>query len=257
MACILALALQIHFVYDQSMNVEQSDAALARVAGAIAEPARARMLCCLMDGHARTGTELAAVAEISASTASVHLARLKEQRLVKVLAQGKHRYYSLEDERVAAVLEALMVIGGERPAPFTPNTPTRLRSARTCYDHMAGTLGVTLHDSLFKMDWLYRASDDATSYRLTARGAREMSALGIDVDGLRSARRRFACACIDWSERRPHIGGAIGAALLSTATKRKWVAQDLDSRALRVTKSGQTAMLERFGVKLDAARAEG
>ena len=125
------------------------DLQLARLAGAIAEPARARMLSCLMDGHARTATELATVAEVAPSTASAHLARLKEERLVALLVQGKHRYFRLADDDVAAALEGLMVVAGApRVAGFKPSTPSRLRSARTCYDHMAGTAGVALHDRL-------------------------------------------------------------------------------------------------------------
>ena len=121
------------------MDVELADAAIAGVASAIAEPARARMLCNLMDGRARTGTELAVIADVSPSTASVHLARLKRLGLVKVSAQGKHRYYSLDDERVAAALESLMVLllAPASLKPFVPNTPTRMRWARMCYDHMA------------------------------------------------------------------------------------------------------------------------
>src|SRR5580704_9312363 len=128
------------------MNVEHHDDAAARIAAAIGEQARARMLYCLSDGRARTGTELAIVAEVTPSTASVHLQRLKTERLVKVFAQGKHRYYSLEGANVAAALEALSVLAGSPRAVFVPNTPTGLRAARTCYDHIAGTLGVTLHD---------------------------------------------------------------------------------------------------------------
>src|SRR5471030_2754504 len=111
------------------MNVEPADASLSRIAAAIAEPSRARMLCCLMDGHARTSTELAVVAEVSPSTASVHLARLKEQRLVTVLAQGKHRYYSLASASVATAIEALMVVAGGSRQRFVPGTPSRLRAA--------------------------------------------------------------------------------------------------------------------------------
>src|ERR1700722_13381521 len=129
------------------MNVaNDADGAVSRIAAAIGERARARMLYCLVDGRARTSTELAMVAQVTPSTASVHLQRLKMQRLVKVVAQGKHRYYSLESANVAAALEALSVLaGGEREA-FVPNAPNRLRAARTCYDHIAGALGVALHD---------------------------------------------------------------------------------------------------------------
>src|ERR1017187_9021459 len=138
---------QEHFVYNQSVNVEEYvDVAVSRIPAAIGEPARARMLYCLLDGHARTSTELAMVADVSPSTASVHLNRLKTRRLVKVLIQGRHRYYSLEGPNVASALEGLSVLAGGSRDKFAPNTTSRLRAARTCYDHMAGTLGVALHD---------------------------------------------------------------------------------------------------------------
>src|SRR5713101_6881070 len=132
------------------MNVAHDEAASA-IAAAIGEPARARMLYCLADGRARTSTELAMVAEVSPSTASVHLQRLMTKRLVKVFAQGKHRYYSLEGPNVAAALEALSVLAGGTRNAFVPNTPKPLRAARTCYDHIAGSLGVLLHDRIRTM----------------------------------------------------------------------------------------------------------
>jgi DNA-binding transcriptional ArsR family regulator len=251
----MPLVEQEHFVYDQSMDVEPStvryaDAAVSRIAAAIGEPARARMLFCLMDGHARTSTELAIVAEVSPSTASVHLNRLKTEHLIKVLVQGKHRYYSLCGPEVANALEGLSVLAGAPRGKFVPNTPSRLRAARTCYDHMAGTLGVSLHDRFHELGWLSGSSTgDDSAYDLTAAGAKACEAMGIDVEATRALRRRFACACLDWSERRPHIGGALGAALLKLALKRKWVLQDLDSRALGVTKFGAREMLTRFGLR--------
>jgi len=231
------------------MNVEQhADTAVSRIAAAIGEPARARMLYCLSDGRARTSTELAVVADVTPSTASVHLQRLKAQRLVKVLAQGKHRYYSLEGNNVAAALEALSVLAGGSRVEFVPNTPSRLRAARTCYDHIAGSLGVSLHDRFQALRWL--SSDSTTSCDLTLKGAKGFEALGIDVEVTRTLRRRFAYACVDWSERRPHLGGALAAALLKVALKRKWVLQDLDSRALGVTSLGRREMLTRFGLRV-------
>jgi DNA-binding transcriptional ArsR family regulator len=238
-----------HFVYDKSMNVAYADAAVSSVAAAIAEPARTRMLYCLLDGHARTSTELAVVAEVSPSTASVHLARLREQRLVKVLAQGKHRYYSLESVRVAAALEALTVLAGGSRDNFVPNTPIRLRAARTCYDHMAGALAVSLHDSLLKQGWLSATAAGDDAYDLTRDGEKMLEGLGIDIAITRALRRRFAYACLDWSERRPHVGGAVGAALLKVALSRRWVVEDLDSRALSVTRTGQRELRARFGVQ--------
>jgi DNA-binding transcriptional ArsR family regulator len=213
------------------------------------------MLYCLMDGHARTSTELAVVAEVSPSTASVHLSRLKTERLVKVLVQGKHRFYSLEGPNVASALEGLSVLAGGSRDMFVPSTPSRLRAARTCYDHMAGTVGVALHDRFKALGWLSEgltASDDPNdandAYGLTLVGAKAFEALGVDLEAARTLRRRFAYACLDWSERRPHIGGALGAALLKVALKRKWVTQDLDSRTLAVTSLGRREMLTRFGL---------
>jgi DNA-binding transcriptional ArsR family regulator len=235
------------------MDVDGTDTSAALIAAAIGEPARARMLYCLVDGRARTSTELAIVAEVSASTASAHLHRLKTQRLVKVFAQGKHRYYSLEGPRVAEALEALSVLaGGTRGsvAPPTPSTPDGLRAARTCYDHIAGALGVALHDRFTKMRWLSEVrgtSANEHTYEVTQAGTKAFGALGIDVEAARALRRRFAFACVDWSERRPHVGGALGAAVLKVALKRKWVVQDLDSRALSVTRIGRREMLNRFG----------
>jgi DNA-binding transcriptional ArsR family regulator len=242
------------------MNVEQhSDLAVSRIAGAIGEPARARILYCLMDGHARTSTELAMVADVSPSTASVHLNRLKTDHLVNVLVQGKHRYYSLEGPNVAMVLEGLSVLAGGARDQFVPTTPSRLRAARTCYDHLAGTVGVSLHDRFRALGWLSTSSRiagpkitgskiDNGAYNVTADGAKAFEALGIDIAATRTLRRRFACACLDWSERRPHLGGALGAALLKVALKKKWVVHDLDSRALSVTSFGRREMLTRFGV---------
>ncbi len=190
------------------------------------------------------------VAEVSPSTASVHLQRLKTQRLVKLFAQGKHRYYSLEGANVAAALEALSVLAGGARDAFLPNTPNPLRAARTCYDHIAGRLGVSLHDRFSVLGWLSGGSGADNAYDLTPGGLRAFKALGVDIEATRALRRRFAYPCVDWSERRPHIGGAVGAALLNVAMKRKWVMQDLDSRALTVTRVGRREMLIRFGLHL-------
>lgn len=232
------------------MDVEYAESPVSGIAAAIAEPARTRMLYALLDGRARTSTELAIVAEVSPSTASVHLARLRERRLLKMHAQGKHRYYSLADAQVATALEALSVVAGQPRDRFEPNTPHRLRAARTCYDHMAGALAVALHDRLFDLRWLERDGDEGAGYNVTATGAEALSALGIDLDAARVARRRFCCACLDWSERRPHLAGAIGAELLNVALRRKWVMRDLDSRALGVTGFGKREMRARFGVEV-------
>ncbi len=231
--------------YDQLMDLQNSDLRAAAVAATIGEPARARMLYSLIDGRARTSTELAALAEVSPSTASVHLKRLVEHELVKVQAQGKHRYFSLHGTEVAAVLEALHVVGGPRPQ-FTPNTPPGLRAARTCYDHIAGALGVALHDRLHALGWLRGHSE----YELTLQGRDALGTLGMDVDSASTRRRRFAYACVDWSERRPHLAGALGAAVLELVERKKWVQRDPDGRALTVTRRGHDELWKCFGLKL-------
>jgi len=229
------------------MAVEDHDAAASRIAAAIGEPARARMLYCLMDDRARTSTELAVVAGVSPSTGSAHLNRLMASRLVRVQAQGKHRYYTLGGPQVARVLEGLNVLAGGSHARFVPNTPSLLRTARTCYDHIAGALGVMLRDRLEISGCL--ATIDG-SYDLTPKGIHHLAGLGIDVEETRQSRRRFAYGCLDWSERRPHLGGALGAAMLKMALWRKWVTQDIDSRALQITAVGQREMRRHFGLQI-------
>ena len=228
--------------------MDVAEHSVANIAAAIGEPARARMLYSLLDGRARTSTELAVASAVSPSTASVHLQRLQSLRLVQVLPQGKHRYYSLQGPSVAAALEALSVLAGASRQEFVPSTPNHLRMARTCYDHIAGTLGVLIYDRLTAIKWL--SVDSREAFRLTLNGERSLGALGLDVDALRRLRRRFAYACVDWSERRPHLGGALAAALLQLALKKKWLTQELDSRVLRVTSYGHRELQSRLGLRL-------
>jgi Bacterial regulatory protein, arsR family len=208
------------------------------------------MLYCLTDGRSRTSTELAAVADVTPATASVHLKRLRKERLVKVLPQGKHRYYSLGGADVAAALEALSVLaGGPRPR-FVPTAPHPLRAARTCYDHIAGELGVSLNDRFQALGWLVATSSRDSACDLTPAGATAFESLGVDVARARTLRRRFAFACLDWSERRPHLGGALGAAVFELALAKRWIRRDFDSRALTVTTAGRREMRTRFGVTI-------
>jgi hypothetical protein len=208
------------------------------------------MLYSLVDGRARTATELAAVAEVTPATASVHLQRLTAKRLVSVTAQGKYRYYSLGGIQVADALEALSVLAGSPADRFVPTTPQRLRAARTCYDHLAGTLGVALHDRFVAAKWLSPPVGRDTAYELTPAGERIAISIGIDLGAVRTLRRRFAFACLDWSERRPHIGGALGAALLSLAFTNNWVTRDLDSRAVSLTSTGRRDLRRRIGLEV-------
>jgi DNA-binding transcriptional ArsR family regulator len=219
----------------------RDEALVPGIAACIGEPARARMLYCLLDGRARTSTELGLVGGVSASTASVHLARLKQHRLVRVLAQGKHRYYSLANPDVAGALEALSVIAGAR-IPFKSTTPDRLRESRTCYDHMAGATAVALHARLLALRWLVPETGKLQAYQLTPAGVQGLSKLGVDVPALRERRRRFAFACVDWSERRPHLGGALGAGLLELAIAKRWAVREREGRCLTITAMGRRCL---------------
>jgi DNA-binding transcriptional ArsR family regulator len=234
---------------NHAIPLEKSvEVTVSGIAAAIGEPARARILYCLMDGHARTSTELAIVADVSPSTASMHLSRLKSQDLVAMLSRGKHHYYRLAGAEVAAALEALAVVAGGNGDTPVANTPSRLRAARTCYDHMAGELAVALHDRFRELGWLSIEKSPNDAYGLTEAGTRSFAALGIEIETARALRRRFAYTCVDWSERRPHMGGALGAAFLEMALRKEWVVRDLDSRSLSVTPDGQREMQARFGV---------
>ncbi len=227
--------------------MESVDAAASNIASAIGEPARARILYCLMDDRARTSTELAAVADVGTSTASAHLDRLLKAHLLKVAAQGRHRYYSLAGPEVGRILEGLSALAGASSPRFIPRTPDRLRVARTCYDHIAGSLGVMLHDRMLALGWVARAGEGAT-YEISERGRAKLGEIGIAAGELESRRRRVAYGCLDWSERRAHLGGSLGAALLSLALKRKWLARELDGRGLTPTSFGRQELRRFFGV---------
>ncbi len=221
------------------------------IAAAIAAPARARMLYCLADGRARTGTELALVGEVSASTASLHLQLLARRRLVRARADGRRRYYALESPRVAAALESLAVLANGSQSASGAHVPEKLRAARTCYDHLAGILGVSLYDSLVALGWLVDAPGNSSACDLSSKGAEQLERLGVEVDAHRTERRRFAYGCMDWSERRPHLAGSLGAALCDLALKKRWVLRERDSRALVVTALGRRELRTRFGVDVE------
>ena len=221
------------------------------IAAAIGDPGRSKMLFALLDNRARTATELAIVADLRASTASSHLARLKEERLVKVVKQGRHHYYTLYSSDVATVLEGLLALSGATMPRVVTKYPNQLRHARTCYDHIAGTLGVALLDTLLREGWLVAdVPANAESYSLSPKGLLALNTLGIDVSDLETQRRQLAVPCLDWSERRPHLRGSLAAALLTLARKKKWVVGEMESRALTLTTKGRNEMSTIFGLKL-------
>ncbi len=234
---------------DATSGSASADTSLSAAAAAIGDPARARMLCSLLDGCARTATELAALAGISASTASSHFTRLRDQGLVEIAIQGKHRYYRLATPQVAAALEALLVVAGVPRTPFMPSTPPHLHHARTCYDHMAGTLAVRMHDAMLAQGWLRVSGEE---YALTPEGGAALEKLGLRPQALQRQRRRFAYPCLDWSSRKPHLAGGLGAALLEHFSERGWVSRDLDSRALRFSARGEKQFAAAFGLTAQA-----
>lgn len=222
---------------------------IAQAASLIGDPARARMLSALMDGRALTATELAFIAGISAPTTSTHLGRLVDGRLVAVEKQGRHRYYRLANDSVAQALEALAILTQDGPPRHRPTGPRddAMRFARTCYDHLAGRLGVAIASGMVSAGLLRDGEED---FELTDQGVRRLESIGIDLDAVKGRRRAFARRCLDWSERRAHLGGALGAAILDRAGALGWVERQRDSRAVTVTPGGREAFSDALKVTI-------
>jgi DNA-binding transcriptional ArsR family regulator len=231
--------------YHRRMDRTLTQTLLARTAAAIAEPSRALMLSQLMDARAYTATELAAMAGVAASTASAHLSRLLAAGLIECRPQGKHRYFRLADAQVAGALESLMVVAAHTDRYALSSTPPALRRARSCYDHLAGRIAVDLHDALLARGWL---TGQGGAYQLTECGADRLDELGIHIQVIAASRRRFAYPCMDWSERRSHLGGALGAALMERLIERGWLSREIEGRALRVSAAGRRALRDRLGI---------
>ena len=219
---------------------------IARLGALIGDPARANMLTALMSGKALTASELAAEAGVALSTASAHLRQLEEGRMIGQRKQGRHRYFSLTGPEVAEALESLAVLaakGGQLRTRTGPKDPA-LRRARACYDHLAGELGVRLFDSL-KAQRAF-AVDTAEDLRLSKRGRALVADFGIDLDSLEAARRPVCRPCLDWSQRRSHLAGALGAAYLTRLGELGWAKRVPDSRLIRFTRNGEESFLEAF-----------
>jgi len=217
---------------------------IAEVAALVGDPARANMLVALMDGRALTAKELAFVAGVSPQTTSGHLARLADANLLTCIRQGRHRYHRIASPLVARMLESISLVAAiEAPPRHRPRSPRddALRLARTCYDHLAGRLGVAIADALVARRAV--ALDDDGG-EVAADGAAFLTeGLGIELAGI-SRRRAFCRPCLDWSERRPHLAGALGAALAETCFARGWIERVRDSRAVAITPRGRVALRE-------------
>lgn len=209
---------------------------IAPLAALIGDPARANILTALLDGRALTVTELTEVSGVTIQTASGHLAKMAEAKLLQVEKQGRHRYYQLSGPDVAHVLETLMGLAQRTGAVRVRTGPgdLALREARICYDHMAGSFGVAIMDGMIRRGWV----SEEEHPELTAKGRAFFAALGIPVGGIALGRRPVCLRCLDWSERRHHLGGALGAALLQAMIERHWVRRG-DGRVLILTPPGR------------------
>jgi len=214
---------------------------MAAVAAALSDNSRVKMLCALMDGRAWSATELSAVAEISASTTSAHLARLLSEQLISCLSQGRHRYYQLAGQEVAALLEMMMGISWQRIPPPQTRAPKQLQMARTCYDHLAGEVAVKIYDFMTAEGW-FTAQGNAIS----PKGQQQFAQLGIVLNS--KTRRKICCPCLDWSERRSHLGGEAGAAFFAYCEQQGWLTRVAGYREVNITPKGKLALARYFNV---------
>ena len=251
----------------------EGDADISVPAALLGEPARARLVLALADGRALPASRLADEAGVTASTTSEHLARLRAAGLIMVEAHGRHRYYRITDPRVVRAVEAL--------AEIAPRTPVRslregtraraLRRSRLCYDHLAGQLGVALMDALIRTgaidggDGTYHADTAPTDrlsapghdvdYRLTSDGAAALSEFGIELDTLRAGRRPLIRYCLDWTEQRHHLAGALGAAVADRLFRLDWIRRAPVNRAVLLTDAGQSGLASTFQLELSDVAA--
>jgi len=224
---------------------------MAEVAALVGDPARANILDTLLDGRAFTATELAFAARVGAPTASAHLAKLLDARLLVVVKQGRHRYYRLASPLVARMLESIMAVAAiEMPPRYRPRSPRdeALLLGRTCYDHLAGHLGVGICDALVARSQLV-LSDDAGE--VTAAGVKLFGDLGIDLAAeRRPGPRRFCRPCLDFTERRFHLAGSLGALLARRCFELRWIERRRDSRAVAITPIGHEGFRQAFDLDL-------
>lgn len=221
-------------------------AAMARLLG---DPARSAMMVALMGGSALAAGELARIGGITPATASGHLRQLVSGGLLAVVPQGKHRYYKIKGVEIAAMIEGLGALAGLAGPSATGHPAWRhggeLRYARSCYNHLAGICAVAVHDAMVGRALL---RDDDNGYALTDRGEAAFGGLGVDLSTVRRSSRGFARPCLDWSERRPHLGGALGAALLEACLCQGWVRRGDEPRLVCITPKGKRELSDRLGV---------
>jgi DNA-binding transcriptional ArsR family regulator len=224
---------------------------IAETASLFAEPARVAILVALLDGRSLPASELAFRARVSAQAASMHLGKLLGGRLVTMSRLGRHRYYSLAGPDVAAALEAMGTLcNALRPLqPPADGSIVPVRMARTCYDHLAGKVAVQICESMQERQLLAPLDD---SFRVTTRGERWFEDLGIDLNSLRANRKRpLVRKCLDWTERKFHLAGTAGAALLDLFREREWINREVGSRVVTITGNGRIALKTHFGITVN------
>jgi DNA-binding transcriptional ArsR family regulator len=223
---------------------------IAPVAALMADPARASMLGAMLGGQPLAAGELSQIAGVSPATASAHLAKLLDGGLVAVTKQGRHRYYRLSGHEIATVLEAIAEISPVHPVRSLRQSreADALAQARTCYDHLAGRAGVALFDALLQQQVLTGSGTGTDAkYQVTSDGADQLAEFGVDVAKVSRSRRKFAGACLDWTQRRPHLNGALGAAMTTRLLDLGWIERGPSKRAVRVTGPGHDGLAATFG----------
>jgi len=237
------------------------DTDIAQGAALMADPTRAAMLRAMMSGRPLAAGELARLAGVSAATASFHLARLLEGNLIAVARQGRHRYYRLAGHEVAAALEAIGLISPDLPVRSLRQSreAVALAEARTCYDHLAGRAGVGLLDAMLGQGLLAaekssgrtdRGDSASTRFEVTGAGARALASFGLNVTDVRRARRHFAGECIDWTQRRGHLNGALGAAITARLFELGWITRGARRRSVVISAAGALGLADTFGLDL-------
>lgn len=229
-----------HLSVDPSTGFAQ-ETDMAALAAAMSDASRMKILCALMDGRAWTATELSAVAEIAPSTTSAHLAKLLKASLITGLSQGRHRYFRLYSAHIATLLETMMNVTFRAANPSRAKVPTALLTARTCYDHLAGEIAVRVYQALLENQWI---NTDGNS--LTPQGRALFLQLGIPLDD--KSKRKACCPCLDWSERRFHLGGQAGAALLTFLDHKGWIKRIAGYREVTITDKGYKGFSKYFGI---------
>ncbi len=220
---------------------------IALLGSLIGDPARANILTALLSGRALTATELAAEAGVTLQTASAHLKKLESAELLKQRKQGRHRYFSLADDDVGGVLEALMGLAAKRGLMRTRTGPRdqALRKARVCYNHLAGELSIRMYDSMIGNGYIFEQDDDVI---LTDKGRAFAQSFDIDVSTISGGRRPLCKACLDWSARRSHLAGALGTAFLDRFYALGWAKREEGSRVVAFSPAGEEKFISRFNI---------